>query len=1037
MGFLGGFQEPVIFDIQVMAGAAITKFKAVNAELYEMGAAGAVGSAGIDKVTASAKIASGILLGVGAAAAVFGVIAVKAAMDSEVANASLLTALENTGDAVDGNYERILKLSEAHTELGFTNDETVTAVAKLTTATGHLSEAEQLLGVTMDLSRYKHIGLEEASLMVARASQGNAKAFKEMGISLDTTLPKQEAVNKAFNELEKRIGGQSAAYLDTFRGKLVTLHAKFDLLADQIGTKLIPYLIKALDFFNKHLVMIAKVTAGVILFTAAYKVIYTTMKIVNAVTAIRTAQLARQIALEEAVTFAQSQQAISQAAVNTATIVGTGVTQSMVVAEAELVVATEALTIAQTELAVSSGVATRGQTLLNIAVKANPYGVALVAVMALVGGLTLLFGWLNKSADAQKKLNYGTTTYSAGGGGKGFSGGKGVATKNWEVYDKGGAFSMGKNAGYKGPITLTSLEASDAAKAAEALRKQKEAEAQAALKQKEATLKSDAAKVKSIYKEMNDVLAADKEQRIKILENYKDNVAAIEYDNAQRVFHAERSFNDDLYKLDRDNLQNIAKIKRESRQKDEAAQKDYDDATLELSMQSVADIEKVKKDSAEKEAKIREDAESKITDIMKAAGEQRTAAIKSAADKQAEIVKKSIALLTDAFNSATSLDIGKEFAESLMPPDASEASLSDVLFNQVKDGVTASVSWWGSASAPLATGLGALMNNLKAKLLATQQLAKDASALAAKGFSQSFIQSVVGQGTTIGSQMSQAILNSTPETINELQSLYSEIQNVSEQGVTQLATQMNAGANLATNALKEEYAQVSVDLAEQLKSDAALVGVALADVNKEMETALKDNRASLAKSLEEQALANTEALAKLDKQLQSAKAVNALALADSLTDAKDNYNNSLEDMNTTLSNSLADAKTDLDKALLDAQKAFETAIKDTTDATMKSLKELQDKLKEVAAEIAKLTNKSAGVKIMAQSPASSFLAGTNNLNGPIDSSDYATRNNGLKNPANITISAPITVTTPQEIPSSLASLVKFGNLSLQVRGGIE
>jgi hypothetical protein len=82
----------------------------------------------------------------------------------------------------------------------------------------------------MDLARYKHIDLGTAATILARGTQGSAKAFKELGITLDTHIPKQQAINKAMDQLQQKIGGQAQAYLGTLAGKLAVLKSQFSLL---------------------------------------------------------------------------------------------------------------------------------------------------------------------------------------------------------------------------------------------------------------------------------------------------------------------------------------------------------------------------------------------------------------------------------------------------------------------------------------------------------------------------------------------------------------------------------------------------------------------------------------------------------------------------------------------------------------------------------------------------------------------------------------------------------------------------------------
>jgi hypothetical protein len=85
---------------------------------------------------------------------------------------------------------------------------------------------------------------------LARGTQGAAKAFKELGITLDTSLPKNKAIAKAFDELNAKIGGQAQAYTKTFAGQLALLKEKFDGIAIAVGKYLIPifsFLVKTIS----------------------------------------------------------------------------------------------------------------------------------------------------------------------------------------------------------------------------------------------------------------------------------------------------------------------------------------------------------------------------------------------------------------------------------------------------------------------------------------------------------------------------------------------------------------------------------------------------------------------------------------------------------------------------------------------------------------------------------------------------------------------------------------------------------------------
>ena len=787
--------------------------------------------------------------------------------------------------------------------------------------------------------------------------------------------------------------------------------AEAKLAEEKLGNILIPTLTKGIDLIVKYGTEILIFVGTIVALAAAIKIATTVTKLWTAATAI-----------QETVTA--------------------GLYAKAMIATGSVTVFTAAEAAAATE----TGILVGAVEFLSAAMAANPIGAFIVALGLAALAAKELFGWLNKSSDQAAKMGVVKTGYSGGqlhGGGGGYTDGfdkaalaknKAMqATNSVDAQEKARLANANRTDAQKAAdgeaFRLSGLAASDKAKADKAARNAAAAAAKADAAQKKATLLSDYKAVANIYKDMNKVILQDADRKRAILKTLHANEAAAEYSHTESLFNLNRGHNEDLYRLKRDRGIAEDKLNRSAEQKETADLEKHSFVILQQEEKNTDAVVKIKATAAEKIVALTKASTDKITQLTKTSVEQQTADIQNAADKQKGIVQKSIALLTNAFNQATGLDIGKEFADSLLPPQASSQSLSDTLLNQVKDGVTASVPRLGTTQATAQTGLGSLMTNLKAKLVAANQLSKDASDLAAKGFSQSFIQSVVSQGTTVGDKMSQAILNSSPETIGELKSLYSQIEIVSEQGVTKLATQMNSGAKLATSALTEEYAQVAVDLRVILAKNSADLATAIAKESADLATATADENTILTKNLDAQVAANASAIAAIDKTLSDSRKANKQTLDNGLADQKISYDTSLEDMNTALGDALFDANKTLKKALKDAQEQFKTDIQDTTDATMKSLGELQTKLKEVALEIKKLAGIKASVKVLADAPASDYLAKTKDLN----SSDYSGRNADVGNSGNVTIHAPVTVTTPQEIPSSLTSLIKLGTLSLASR----
>ena len=176
--------------------------------------------------------------------------AIQAVQDTQVATESLSTSMNNAKVNTAANRTEIQATTEKMSALGFSTAESENAYNKLITATGSVTESTNLMSMAADLARYKHEDLATAAGTLEKATMGNAKAFKEFGITLDTTLPKNQAIAKAMDELNNKIGGQAIGYTQTFSGEMEVLKAKFDDVAVKVGAVVMPILTKLMEFIT-------------------------------------------------------------------------------------------------------------------------------------------------------------------------------------------------------------------------------------------------------------------------------------------------------------------------------------------------------------------------------------------------------------------------------------------------------------------------------------------------------------------------------------------------------------------------------------------------------------------------------------------------------------------------------------------------------------------------------------------------------------------------------------------------------------------
>lgn len=255
------------------------------------------------KVSRFGTVAKAGMLAAGVAVAAFGKGAVKAAIEGEQSTAKLAQALKNQGESYKVVGPQVDALSTKYAKFGFENDEVEAAIATMTTSLGSSKKAMGNIGLAADLAKSKHISLADASLVVAKATQGQLKPLKQLGIDLPvaaggalklqkandgltaaqakvTAILKEfpnaadanskahdkyaaavagvdaaqkkvndtQAASKVITEgLAKAVGGQASAASQTLAGKAAALHAQWANFQEAIGAKLLPILTKMID----------------------------------------------------------------------------------------------------------------------------------------------------------------------------------------------------------------------------------------------------------------------------------------------------------------------------------------------------------------------------------------------------------------------------------------------------------------------------------------------------------------------------------------------------------------------------------------------------------------------------------------------------------------------------------------------------------------------------------------------------------------------------------------------------------------------
>jgi hypothetical protein len=468
-----------------------------------------------------------------------------------------------------------------------------------------------------------------------------------------------------------------------------------------------------------------------------------------------------------------------------------------------------------------------------------------------------------------------------------------------------------------------------------------------------------------------------REKLAEIQKNFEEDVSEAHKRELKSRLEAQKQFNNRLKDLNEGYAEQQIEIEENHSKRLVEIDSDYADSVLEI-----------KANFAEKMRQIVQDNDTAIEDITANHFQKISDIQASYAEKLEAIVQKSISRLTDAFANATKTDVGKLFSDLEKSGDTSGE---------------------------------ALVAKMKEHLTSIKKLAENASALAGAGFSQTFIEQVMAMGPDAGNKMAEALLKGSPATNQEMQDLFGELENVSNNGVTDLAKSMSAGGKLATQALMQEYAKTQRDLGEALAKQNNLYQMALADQAKKFKEALEKTNAELAKALEE-----------ADKKLKEQTAAQNEAYTKTLGDAQKSYDEAVANAARTRDEAFANAQEQLvediarsEKTMLDAltrlRKAFEDKLAPVKAVVSGIGAEIAGLGGAIEALLARLASAQNAYNKKAADNAQGILGG--GTKPPASSPDDA--RNGNTNNLNLNINAN-TDASPESIANSALNAIRFG-----------
>jgi hypothetical protein len=222
-------------------GSAVVKLYLDSSQYQEqLAAAKDETVATTDEAGATTSKFSGIATAAYATAGIAALSFAKSAIDASEQHAQAIAALTaqvgTNAQAFEDQAHALQNVSGVQDELILGAD-TILSRFKLSTA-----QVQQAIPTVLDYARATGKSVPDAATAVGRALLGNTRALKAVGISYTSTGNSAQDFTNILDLLNSKVGGQAAAFADTYAGKLDILTAKFHDLKEEVGSGIVTQL---------------------------------------------------------------------------------------------------------------------------------------------------------------------------------------------------------------------------------------------------------------------------------------------------------------------------------------------------------------------------------------------------------------------------------------------------------------------------------------------------------------------------------------------------------------------------------------------------------------------------------------------------------------------------------------------------------------------------------------------------------------------------------------------------------------------------
>jgi len=179
--------------------------------------------------------------------AVAGFSAVKAFAEDDAAAQKLATTITNVTGATDKQIASVEDfISKTSIAAAVSDDQLRPALDSLVRGTGDVAEAQDLLGLALDISAGTGKDLATVSDALAKAYNGNFKALKALDPQLAKIIEKGGDADILFGDLANTFKNQASTAANTTSGKFKSMSIALEETKESIGAALLPIVEKLL-----------------------------------------------------------------------------------------------------------------------------------------------------------------------------------------------------------------------------------------------------------------------------------------------------------------------------------------------------------------------------------------------------------------------------------------------------------------------------------------------------------------------------------------------------------------------------------------------------------------------------------------------------------------------------------------------------------------------------------------------------------------------------------------------------------------------